>query len=273
MTTLETESPTREVDLGTARDEVAAPFAAALRAHHKENWPQLLGVQHFGNDAMSWVTTGIWFGQDATRERIIDELIAAGIQGPVLDVGAGAGRMALKLQAAGVEVVALDCEPACVELLRAKGVRNVVHADIRTFETTQRFQTIAFMDSTFGLIGDVEAAGALLDKLRSLLLPDGVVLVQDGDFQSPVVELEWRFVFHEQVGLYFRWLNFSFPGLRETVLPHGWSARKLSIRSHPYYVAELRFMDTAGARVADFLRRRWFELTLLAAMIWAALRL
>ncbi len=272
MTTIESTSPTQELDLGTAREEVAAPFAAALRAHHSANWPQLLGVQHRANDAMNWVTTGIWFGQDATRQRIIDELIAAGIQGPVLDVGAGAGRTALKLQAAGVEVVALDCEPACVELLRAKGVRNVVHADIRTFETAQRFPTIVFMDSTFGLIGDVDAAGELLDKLRSLLLPDGVVLVQDGEFHSPVVELEWRFVFHEQVGPYFRWLNFSFAGLRDTVLPHGWSARRLDIQSRPFYVAELRPMDSLGARVRDFLRRRWFELTLLGVVIWVLIR-
>jgi SAM-dependent methyltransferase len=272
MTPIESVPPAHEVVLGTARGEVAAPFAAAMRAHQRENWPQLLGVQHLGNDAMNWVTTGIWFGQDALRQRIIDELIAVGIRGPVLDVGAGAGRMALKLQAAGVEVVALDCEPACIELLRAKGVRNVVAADIRTYETTQRFQTIVFMDSTFGLIGDVEAAGELLDKLGSLLLPDGVVLVQDGEFESPVVKLEWRFVFRDQVGPYFRWLNFSFSGLRDTVLAHGWSARRLDIQSRPFYVAELRPMVTAGARARDFLRRRWFELTLLALIAWILMR-
>lgn len=273
MANPESITPAYEVELGTARAEVAAPFAAAIRAHHDENWPQLLGVQHIADGKMNWVSTGVWFGQDTFREQVIDTLIAAGIQGPVLDVGAGVGRMALKLQDAGVDVVALDCEPTCVELLRAKGLRNVVHADIRTFETTQRFQTIVFMDSTFGLIGDVEAAGELLSKLRSLLLPNGVVLVQDMEFTLPVVNLEWRFVFRDQVGPYFRWLNFSFAGLNETVRQHGWSARKLEGPVHPLYVAELRPVAAVGTPVRDFLRRRWTDLAILIALIWTLMRL
>lgn len=269
MTPIDPAAAPQEVVLGTADEAVAAPFAAAMRAHRAENWPQALGVQHSANGSMTWVTTATWFGQDMLREQIVDQLIAAGIKGPVLDVGAGAGRMALKLQAADIEVVALDCEAACVELLHANGVRNVVHADIRSYETTQRFHTITFMDSTFGLIGNVEAAGELLVRLKSLLLPDGVVLVQDAQSQLPVVNLHWRFVFRHQVGPYFRWLNFSFTGLSDTVRQHGWNARHVNVKAYPFYVAELRPLHSPVARVRVFLLRRWFELAILAIMIWA----
>jgi SAM-dependent methyltransferase len=272
MTHNELAAPAHAADLGTARAEVAAPFAAAMRAHAAENWPQLLGVQHIADGKMTWVSTAVWFGQDTLRELIVDKLIALGIQGPVLDVGAGAGRMALKLQASGVEVVALDCEATCVELLRAKGVRNVVHADIRTFESTERFGAIVFMDSTFGLVGDVSAVGELLNKLRSLLRPGGVVLVQDAEFVVPVTKLEWRFVFRDRIGPYFCWLNFSFTGLSETVSPHGWSLRRLDVQAHPFYAAELKPLDSIDADAPSFLRRRWAELTALVVIVWAWLR-
>jgi SAM-dependent methyltransferase len=273
MTDIPSVSPASVSPLGTADAEVAAPFAAAMRAHVAENWPQLLGVQHLADGEMSWVTTADWFGQNAFRERNVDDLIATGIRGPVLDVGAGAGRLALKLQEAGIEVVALDCEAVCVELLKAKGVRNVVRADIRTYETEQRFATIIFMDSTFGLIGDVDAAGPLLDKLESLLLPDGVVLVQDVERSVPLLKLEWRFVFRDQIGPYFRWLNFSFAGLSETVRAHGWRPRRMKLRGHPLYVARLTPDDHIGTRAWDFLQRRWFELTLLVVVMWLLSRL
>jgi SAM-dependent methyltransferase len=266
-------SPAPDSPLGTADAEVAAPFAAAMRAHVAENWPQLLGLQQLADGEMSWVTTADWFGQNAFRERNVDDLIATGIRGPVLDVGAGAGRLALKIQAAGIEVVALDCEAACIELLKAKGVHNVVHADIRNYETEKRFATIIFMDSTFGLIGDVDAAGPLLDKLKSLLLPDGVVLVQDVERSVPLLKLEWRFVFRDQVGPYFRWLNFSFAGLSDAVRPHGWRPRRMRLRGHPLYVAQLTPDDHLGARAWDFTQKHWFELALLVFVLWLLSRL
>ncbi|HWI73970.1 MAG TPA: class I SAM-dependent methyltransferase, partial [Baekduia sp.] len=75
--------------------------------------------------------------------------LAAAADGPVLDVGAGTGRIALDLAARGIEVVALDADP---DLLAALGDRagaagltvETVAADARDFTLPgRRFALVA----------------------------------------------------------------------------------------------------------------------------------
>lgn len=249
--------------LGTASAAVAAPFAAAVRAHHETGWPQVIGLIDCNDGRCGWVTTTTWFGQDRLREDILDALLPS-IGGTVLDVGAGVGRAALKLQEAGLDVLAIDCEPACVEIARARGVARVALADIREFETDERFETILFLDSTFGLVGNTESVGPMLRKLESLLAPGGRVLVQDFEF-SGVSESEWRFVYRGEVGQPFRWMHFGFSGLSAVVRLHGWTARRCASGPGAFYVAELQPAGADGDRDTVF---RWLLLIgMVAALI------
>src|SRR5262245_25969434 len=90
------------------------------------------------------------------------------IRGTVLDVGCGAGRVALHLQARGHDVVAIDISPLAVKTCLLRAVR-----DARICSITQingrlgHFDTIVMFGNDFGLFGNAHRARWLLRRLHS----------------------------------------------------------------------------------------------------------
>jgi len=58
------------------------------------------------------------------------ELVPLVRSGPVLDLGAGAGRASLYLQQRGLHVTAIDASPGAVEVCRHRGVADVRLGDV-----------------------------------------------------------------------------------------------------------------------------------------------
>lgn len=81
--------------------------------------------------------------------------------GPLLDIGAGTGRVTLELAARGVEVVALDlCAPLLTALARrGEGLPvTTTVADARDFRLDRQFSLILVPMQTLQLLGDGPAA-------------------------------------------------------------------------------------------------------------------
>jgi SAM-dependent methyltransferase len=99
---------------------------------------------------------------------------------PVLDVGAGTGRIALDLARRGHEVTALDRDPVLIAELerRAAGldVATVV-ADARRFELGRRFPLIIVPMQTIQLLGGQRGRQQFLIAAAGHLLPGGVLAV------------------------------------------------------------------------------------------------
>lgn len=99
--------------------------------------------------------------------------------GPVLDVGAGTGRVALTLAGAGIDVCALDREPALLAALAARAraadveVPTVV-ADAQDFDLGRAFALVLVPMQTVQLLGD---RAAFLRAARRHLRPDGRLAV------------------------------------------------------------------------------------------------
>src|SRR5215213_11584710 len=92
------------------------------------------------------------YGEDLPLWRAL----AAEAGGPVLDVGAGTGRVALHLAAAGVPVVALDAEARLLEALehRAAGLPvETVVGDARAFTLERRVALVLVPMQTLQLLG------------------------------------------------------------------------------------------------------------------------
>ncbi len=105
--------------------------------------------------------------------------IAEESEGPVLDIGAGTGRVALDLARRGSRVTALDDDPLLLGALSARAAKGgltvpTVCADARAFSVPQAFGAIIVPMQTIQLFGGPEARAAFLARVRSHLAPGGL---------------------------------------------------------------------------------------------------
>jgi SAM-dependent methyltransferase len=91
--------------------------------------------------------------------------IAAQVEGPVLDIGAAAGRLALELARHGRRVIALDADPTMLHAL-------VEHAAREPAEVAARITTLCADMRSFALEAPVHLAIAAMNTLQVLLTPD-----------------------------------------------------------------------------------------------------
>jgi SAM-dependent methyltransferase len=100
-----------------------------------------------------------------------------------LDVGCGAGRVALYLREQGYRVTAIDSSPLAITTCRHRGVRD---ARVLPFELIgslrgRRFDTVVMFGNNFGLFGSVKRAKTLLKALHGRTSTSAVILAESID--------------------------------------------------------------------------------------------
>ena len=116
--------------------------------------------------------------------------LAASHGDPVLDVGAGTGRVTLDLARAGYRVVALDRDPELIAALELRVGRNfsmdavssqapvtTVVADARNFDLGERFPLAIVPMQTVQLLGGPEGRADFLRSAHRHLTPGGVLAI------------------------------------------------------------------------------------------------
>jgi SAM-dependent methyltransferase len=98
--------------------------------------------------------------------------------GPVLDIGAGAGRVTLELAACGVQVVAVDVAAPLLAALACRAARlpvETVLADARELQLGRQFALILVPMQTLQLFGGAAGRTAFLGRALEHLQPGGLL--------------------------------------------------------------------------------------------------
>jgi len=184
------------------RVDSQAPLARALADHARTG--RRRSVRALRPSGLQYEIDTAEFFDLGGAQSPIDRALVEHARGRVLDVGAGAGRHALSLQARGHPVCAIDVSPICVELLRARGVVEAREADVWDCIATrdqapdaadagwpqgERFDTVLFGMQSIGIAGSLAGLDDLLAGLPRLLAPGGRVLLDSSapmgaDFES-----------------------------------------------------------------------------------------
>lgn len=120
--------------------------------------------------------------------------LAAASPGPVLDVGAGTGRVALDLARRGHRVIALDRDPELLEALgeRARGLPvRAVRADARAFSLDEPVGLCLAPMQTIQLLADATERASFLRCARAHLRPGGRLACALADAAEGVVVGPW----------------------------------------------------------------------------------
>lgn len=163
-----------------------------------------------------------WFFRDFAAWDWWDrELLAHVDPGPVLDLGAGAGRASRYFQLLGHEVTAIESSPGAAEVCRSRGVQDVRVGDLNDPPRDRRWTTVLLLCGNLGLGGSWEANRALLTRLAGLAAPNAV-LIGDSVNYTGRAEIGLRIRYKGLVTEWWRQRNVSFTEIPSLVEGTGW---------------------------------------------------
>ena len=102
-------------------------------------------------------------------------------KGSILDVGCGAGSHSLYLQKKGFNVKAIDISKGAVEVAKLRGVANAEVKNI--LDETEVFDTILLLMNGTGIFQELSQVSKYLTHLKSLLKPNGQILIDSSDIK------------------------------------------------------------------------------------------
>ncbi len=182
------------------------------------------------------------------------------MRGRILDVGCGAGRVALALQERGLSVVGLDSSSRAVAAAKLCGVKDVRRGFLDHLgRTIATFDTVVFFGNNFGLFGTPLRARELLSEWAAAAKPDTRIFMEstsayfggapgfdrsyyrrNRDLGLPPGYVRLRYRYEGLTGDWFSWLFVSKREMRELLRGTGWhQARVLSGDVSDPYVAIL----------------------------------
>ena len=171
--------------------------------------------------------------------------------GTVLDIGCGAGSHAMYLQQNGFDVTGLDKSQGAIKTCRLRGLKKSI---IGTPESIcgMKFDTLLLLMNGIGLAGNMANLNHFLFQLKTLLKPNGQVLLDSSDIiymyePGEVTESEnyygeviFTTEYEGELSDPFNWLYIDYSLLQESARKCNWDCELVMEGEHYDYLARLR---------------------------------
>ena len=175
-------------------------------------------------------------------------------KGKVLDVGCGAGSHSLYLQKKGFQVTAIDISENAIKACKLRGLNDVRAQNILVLEN-ESFDTILLLMNGTGIFRTLLETSNYLQKIKSLLNPNGQILIDssdiiymfdedaDGSYLVPADgyygELTFAISYKNETEESFPWLYLDYNTLQNAAKSNGLECELILEGEHFDYLARL----------------------------------
>lgn len=177
------------------------------------------------------------------------------VKGRTLDVGCGAGSHSIYLQnERNIDVTSIDISENAVKACTLRGLKHVKVQDILKLEN-EKFDTILLLMNGTGIFGTLKDTTKYLQKLKSLLNPNGQILIDSSDIiymfdddedggkwipsNGYYGELTFKITYKKQTEEEFPWLYLDYNTLQNAAFANGLRCEMILEGKHYDYLAKL----------------------------------
>ncbi len=174
--------------------------------------------------------------------------------GKILDIGAGSGIHSLHLKSEGKEITSLDIKPGFVDVMKKRGLDNVVLSDIFNYKEG-KYDTLLMLMNGIGFTKNFKGLKQFLKQAKELLSLGGQLILdssdllylyenEDGSYSinlndSYYGEVEYVIEYKGEKGEPFRWLYIDYDNLAMIAEEEGFKCELIFEDDHFNYLAKL----------------------------------
>ncbi|WP_411767731.1 class I SAM-dependent methyltransferase [Winogradskyella sp. A3E31] len=167
-------------------------------------------------------------------------------KGKILDVGSGSGSHSLWLQNKGLDVKAIDTSKGAVSVAKSRGVLNVEKLSL--LEEKERFDSILILMNGTGIFQELSQVSKYLKHIKSLLNPNGQLLIDSSDIsymyddyysEHYFGELDYYLSYKGEQEEPMKWLYLDFDTLKSACITNGLHCEKVMAGEHYDYLSRI----------------------------------
>lgn len=235
----------------------STPFSRAIRDFHRDDSTGSLVARDGPKTETHPIEAYYFEPPDVETLAWLDSRL----DGPLLDLGAGAGRHALHFQER-FETVAVEPDTMSVETMIDRGVENAVQADMFALRESfgrDRFRSALVWGTQLGLARSMEGVRRFLNDLAAVTTPDATAVVDSYDPAREATTELLGYRLGRRDGLAFRVLTFEYDGeLGRPLLFVLFAPDRLceAAKATGWTVAEVRYDGSDAPHYAAVLEKR-----------------